>query len=248
MLRHLNTCQVFFTYSHLLESRRCLQVCWCSSGPGWRTRRRGPRGCPLLPCSPCNHQSHPWWRRRSWSSCQTGSLRTSCRMHAASHLPSDRGASPEKQIIYQLSIWSKRPRIYYVSLMRVLALGVRPEFLKTSKVFWKNEPRSSVIMSYIWRRSNEKGTNRTRKSTCLNPLTVHDVPERLSQEMEYTPVWKINQKNVMSDLLLTGMTGCKRYFLFHRRWTCYSFPWIWLIEPEAGFKKNKMTKPTKLGT
>lgn len=64
--QHAKTCffPPFLHDSHLPESHRGLQVCWCSSGPGWRTRRRGPRGCCPLPCSPCSHRSRPWrWRR-----------------------------------------------------------------------------------------------------------------------------------------------------------------------------------------
>lgn len=91
------------SYSHLLESHRCLQVCWCSSGPGWMTQRKGPRGCPLPPCSPCNRQSHPSCWRRSWSWYQPGCLKaqTSYQPHAASHLTSDRVASPGKQNSHQ---------------------------------------------------------------------------------------------------------------------------------------------------
>lgn len=117
MMMNADTCQVrfffFLTHSYLLENHRCLQVCWCSSDPGWRTRMRGPRGCPLLPCSPCNHQSHPWHWRRSWSWYQTGLLqtRTSCRMHGACHLTSDQVALPEIQKIFTVKGHLKRNMI-----------------------------------------------------------------------------------------------------------------------------------------
>ncbi len=141
--RHLSG--LFLMYSHLLESHHCLQVCWCSSGPGWRTRRRGPRGCPLLPRSPCNHQSHPWCWRRSWRWYHAGYLRarTSCQTHAAYHLPSGRVASPGKQIIFivlvlrHLKQTSQDPMCHSC---RCRLLAYNQAFLKTSEVFWKNEP------------------------------------------------------------------------------------------------------------
>lgn len=162
------TCRVSFASSHLPESYRCPQVCWCSFGPGWRTRRKGPGGCLLLPCSPCSHHSHPQhWR--SWSWCQPG-LRKPNRMHAAaSHSPCDRVTSPKKKrgkkkkarnyycsVTYETNISDRKE-----SLMQVLALGVRPSISQDVRsIFWDNELHAFV---FIWRLRQQQRPKKEKK-------------------------------------------------------------------------------------